>query len=333
MSKKMKYKYKDILVTAVITTFNRPNLFPRALRSVLAQTYKPLEIIVVEDGSESGINSWLKKEGIENVRYIRHDKNKGLAAARNTGLKFSKGEYIAYLDDDDEWKPERIEKQIFLLKKLSPEQCEKMGVIYCGSEIKFRDNSVTIHPRNKGNLKEAIIREGAKTLSSVSLFSREALEKVGGFDEGLPSSIDHDIWMTLASYEYFAYTLDEALVVSYSRYNHNTMMNDTITRIRGVRMYVDKWTPTYQKWFGEKNGIIYGRKYFARVIANLVADRIGRGNFLEAGQAICAIFKYCNEIKYNIFIILKAIGAFVARRFLPYKIFSLIKVIKRKFME
>ena len=101
------------LVTVVVTTYDRPTLVKRALQSVFAQTYSSLEIIVVEDGSSTDTESWLRAQD-STVKYICHQMNKGLAAARNTGLKHASGEYIAYLDDDDEWKPNRIEKQIEL---------------------------------------------------------------------------------------------------------------------------------------------------------------------------------------------------------------------------
>ncbi len=96
---------KTPLVTAVVTTYNRPQLVQRAIKSVLSQTYEPLEIILVEDGSDSGVGAWLQEERLEHIHYICHEENRGLAAARNTGLKLSHGTYIAYLDDDDEEPP------------------------------------------------------------------------------------------------------------------------------------------------------------------------------------------------------------------------------------
>ncbi|GAJ16728.1 unnamed protein product, partial [marine sediment metagenome] len=107
--------YNDIKVSVIITTYNRFNLAKRAINSVLLQTYKPLEIIVVEDGSNSGIDKWLENK---DVKYVRRFKNKGTSAARNTGIKLAAGNFIAFLDDDDVWKPERLEKQVKLLNSL-----------------------------------------------------------------------------------------------------------------------------------------------------------------------------------------------------------------------
>ncbi|MDR9432101.1 MAG: glycosyltransferase family 2 protein, partial [Natronomonas sp.] len=94
------------LVTAAVTTYDRYDSAKRAVESVLDQTYEEIELVVVEDGTGSGIGDWLDAEGID-ARYIRHDANRGLAAARNTAIAASRTDYIAFLDDDDEWKPRR----------------------------------------------------------------------------------------------------------------------------------------------------------------------------------------------------------------------------------
>jgi len=328
---------ENILVTAVVTTYNRPEPVRRAIQSVLAQTYKPLEIIVVEDGSDSGIGVWLEEEELRQVRYVRHKNNKGLAAARNTGLKGAHGEYIAYLDDDDKWKPERIDRQMKLLLQLTPEERSRLAVIYCGNEMRFLDKSrITVrHPKNEGNLREAVIREGITTLSSTSLFSKAALQRVGGFDETLPSSIDHDVWMALATCGYEARTLDEPLVIIYDRRTRKAMMNNTVERIRGVKMFVEKWKATYKEWFGEAEGVAYGSRYFARVVGELAVDKLIAGNLWEAGQAIRAVFKY-SETRYIFFVLLEHIkykALFEAQRFLPRSIIDLLKAIKKKYGE
>jgi glycosyltransferase involved in cell wall biosynthesis len=331
MPEEMSLSHEKILVTAVITTYNRPQLVRRAIRSVVAQTYEPLEIIVVEDGSESGVEAWLQDEGLNLVRYVRHGENKGLAASRNTGLKLASGEYVAYLDDDDEWKPEHIERQMQQLAQLPLEERDRLGVIYCGHEVHFAGRSrISIaHPRNEGILREAIMRQGAVTLGSTCLFSKAALQKVGGFDEMLPSSIDDDIWMALATHEYEAQILDEPLVVSYEHHFRRRMTSSAASRIQGVRRYVEKWEPTYQAWFGETAGTKYGQRYFARVVATLAAAKLVVGDLAEAWQAVRAIFIYSTQTGYNLLILLRSIAVFGAYRFLPDRIINLLKTIKR----
>lgn len=299
-----------MLVTAVITTYNRPQLGRRAIGSVLAQTYQPLEIVVVEDGSNTGLEAWLRAEALKQVRYIRHSENRGLPAGRNTGLRLARGDYIAYLDDDDEWKPERIEKQMQLLARLSLEEEGRLGVIHCGHEIHFTyDSRIVIdHPRNQGKLREAIICQGAKTVPSSCLFSKAALQEVGGFDERLVSSIDHDIWMALAASGYESRILDEPLVVSYVSRDDRRMTTDFSCRIRGVRQFVEKWQPIYQEWFGAADGTAYAQRYFVRVIAPLAAARLAAGDLPQAWKAVRAIFNYSCQTGYNSAILARQIA-------------------------
>ena len=298
-------------VSAIITTYNRFELCKRAIKSAHNQTYDNIEILVIEDGSRSGIEKWLSNKFPE-VRYHRHEKNKGLAAARNTGLELAQGEYIAYLDDDDVWKSERVTKQIKKLGSVQPATDGDIGVIYCGVERRTHDGSVvgTSSPDNKGRLDKAIKQEGASTLPSTFLFDRDALDSVGGFDETLPSSIDHDIWMSLAVNGYSAVTLDEPLVIDYQSDSVKQMTTDTITRIHGVEKYVDKWTPTYIEWFGEDAGVRYRDQYFVDVISRLARQKAGNYSILECVIACACIFHVTS--KYNI-----AISALFWNMFAP----------------
>ena len=314
-------------MTAIITTYSRPQLVQRAILSVLAQTYQPSEVIVVEDGSRSSTEDWLREPGMAHIRYIRHERNKGLAAARNTGLRLAGGEYVAYLDDDDEWKPERIERQIQYLEQLTPEERHQLGVIYCGQEVHFagRSRIAVAHPKNEGNLRKAIIRQGAVTLGSTCLFSKRALLEVGGFDEALASSIDDDIWMALAVNGYDAHVVDEPLVISHEHHFRCRMTSDVASRVQGVQQYVEKWTPTYRAWFGERAGTRYGQRYFARVIATLAAKKLVGGSFSQAWQATQAIFANSRQVVYNLCALSRSVAVFAGHRFLPDRAIDWIK--------
>lgn len=285
------------LVSVVVTTYERPQKVRRAIESARNQTYDPLKIVVVEDGSDSGVEQWMDEEGFDDVKYVCHDRNRGLAAARNTGIEGTSGEYVAFLDDDDEWKPRRIEAQVERLTEES--DLDNLGVVYCAVEIRTPEGDVTdyIEPRNEGPLAKAIQSEGALTLSSTFLFRREALETVGGFDERLPSSIDHDIWMSLAVNGYRAIAIEDPLVVYYDSPEAD-MMTDTTPRIYGVHQYVEKWRPTYREWFGPDEGDAYAERYFADVIGRLAATKVSSQSLFEAGQAVCTMFEYCTDRRY-----------------------------------
>ena len=307
------------LVTAVVTTYDRPKLVRRAVESVFDQTYAPLEFLVVEDGTDSGVAAWLRESGHDAVRYVRHANNQGLAGARNTALALATGDYVAYLDDDDAWKPERIERQVSLITSLSESELDRLGVVYCGLES--RQNSAVqsiLHPENDGDLAASIRDRGASTVQSACLFRRAALLDVGGYDEELPSSIDHDIWMSLAVAGYEVRALDEPLVVSFDDFA-DSMMTNTDQRIRGVRMYVEKWRPTYCEWFGPSVGDRYARRYFARVVGRLVATKFVTGQVDEAARAARAIATEADvtDYPYTVRICAMMLAETSVKRFLP----------------
>lgn len=314
------------LVTAVVTTYDRPELVKRAVESVLDQTYAPLEFLIVEDGTDSGVAAWLRETDHSPVRYVRHADNQGLAAARNTALALADGDYVAFLDDDDAWKPDRIARQVSLLKSLSPLERRRVAVVYCGVESR-QDGAVQsiLHPENDGNLAASIRDCGASTVQSACLFRRAALLNVGGYDEELPSSIDHDIWMSLAVAGYEVRALDEPLVVSFDDFA-DSMMTNTDQRIRGVRMYVAKWRLTYREWFGPSAGNRYARRYFARVVGRLAATKFVTGQVDEAARAAQAIATEANitDYPYAVSVCIAMLAETGAKRFLPPGIVRLL---------
>ena len=123
---------KNPTVSVIIPTYNRAHLVDRAIQSVLNQTYKDFELIIVDDGStdntEDIIKEFQKKD--ERIKYIRHEENRGGSAARNTGIKAAKGEYIAFLDSDDEWLPIKLGRQISEFTNKS-----KIALVYTGRII------------------------------------------------------------------------------------------------------------------------------------------------------------------------------------------------------
>lgn len=305
------------LVTAVVTTYDRFEEAMRAIESVLAQTYGPVEFILVEDGTDSGIEGWIVEQGYDSVRYVRHETNQGLSGARNTAIALASGDYVAFLDDDDSWKPERIERQVSLLRSLSDAEREALGVVYCAVEVR-EDGRVAsvIPPENQGNLREAIARDGPSTLQSTCLFSKRALLDVGGYDEALVSSVDHDIWLSLAVGGYSAETVPDPLVVSYETFA-DSMMTNTDERIEGVAQFVEKCRPTYVEWFGRDEADRRLQRYFARVIARLAATKLVSGNVCEARRATAALFERSDQTGYNVATLGVLTAEAAVKRFVP----------------
>jgi len=196
------------MVSVIITTFNRAHFLRRAIKSVLNQTYKDIEIIVVDDCSNDNTEKVVSEciRNNKNIKYIRHNKNKGLSAARNTGIKHSTGKYISFLDDDDELLPKKIQKQVEFLEKH-----KNIDAIYCGY-IRKSDNFEQVYiPKKITNfLKESLILP-LSVIHSL-LIKKECFSKIGLFDENLKYFEDWDLWIRLSAEVNLA-IINEPLVV------------------------------------------------------------------------------------------------------------------------
>jgi len=262
---------KSPLVSTIITTYNRPSLLPKAIKSAINQTYSNQEIIVVNDGGKK-ISKAIKNK-FPKVKFLRHSTNQGLSAARNLGVKKARGKYIAFLDDDDQWLPNKLEKQF----KLAQNKDSKYGVFYCAQKITKPSGKTYInHPRIKGKISTEIIKKGLGTISSTSLFTKSALKKIKGFDESLKSNIDHDVWMALAIQNYWADYVDLPLVIHTVK-DQPRMIGDYQPRIRAVNQYLKKWQSTINQWFGIKKGRAYSKNYYNYVIGWLAEEQFKAG--------------------------------------------------------
>jgi glycosyltransferase involved in cell wall biosynthesis len=184
-------------VSVIIPTRNRASYLGGAVRSVLAQSFDDLEIIVVDDCGDDNSERVVTSFRDPRIRYLRHDRQRGGAAARNTGIAHASGEYIAFLDDDDEWYPEKLARQMSVLGASPPE----IGGVYTGYFIVDRSSGQIrgqIVPNHRGDLSQALLAENCIGSTSSMLLRRSCLDKVGGFDERLPSFQDYDLWLRLA---------------------------------------------------------------------------------------------------------------------------------------
>ena len=187
------------MVTAVIITYKRPlDVLMRAINSVLDQTYPDIEVIVVNDAPEEKLLSEKIENAVlaidhKNIRYICHEKNKGACAARNTGLSAAHGEYIGFLDDDDEWLPEKVEKQVQVFSE-NPDA----ALVYCAFLMQQNNNWSGYNPDLAGkSAKERIILDNFIGSTSFPLLKTSLVRMVGGFDEELTRCQDYDMWIKL----------------------------------------------------------------------------------------------------------------------------------------
>lgn len=184
-------------VSVILPTFNGQRYIAEAIESALAQTLAPCEIIVVDDGSTDGTEKIVRSYG-SRVHYI-YQKNKGASGAYNTGIGSASGDYVAFLEHDDVWAPEKNENQVqffeedvslgmvfspvLLLEENTPSKRTVNNVDDGGGEVTFSD----FFARNRVlNCSTVMIR-------------KVVLEDIGGFREDLPLSFDYDLWLRIAA--------------------------------------------------------------------------------------------------------------------------------------
>ncbi len=181
-------------VSVIIPTFNRALKVARAVASVLYQRYTDYEIVVVDDGSDDNTLRSLKQFG-KKIKKIVHSENRGVSAARNTGIQNTDSPFIAFLDSDDYWLPGKLEMQMDFFSR------EPEAVICQTEEIWIRNgrfaNPAKKHQKPSGDLFNSSLKLCLISPSAV-MIKRVLLEKIGLFDESLPACEDYDLWLRIS---------------------------------------------------------------------------------------------------------------------------------------
>jgi len=182
-------------VSVVIPTFNRVKWLGRAIQSVLDQTFPVLEIIVIDDGSIDGTRDMGLDNFGERVKY-HYQENHGVSHARNTGIQKASGNWIAFLDSDDIWLPEKLQLQIAALEK-NPEYR------FCHTNEIWIRNGRRVNPMNKHDKSGGDIYRKCLALCVISpssaLVRGDVFDELGQFDESLPACEDYDFWLRYCS--------------------------------------------------------------------------------------------------------------------------------------
>lgn len=211
--------------TVVITCFNYGHFLEGCLGSVLEQTYKDFEIIVIDDGSTDNTPQVMDRfSALPNLRYVRQE-NAGQARAKNRGIESARGGFIAFLDADDRWCPEKLEKQMACFKR------NEVGVVYCRAKYLDGDNvefpyemtGPYLQPR-RGKVTEWLVFDNFVQFSS-SIVRKACFEKFGKFDETLKMGIDWDLWLRISTGYEFDY-MDERLF--FYRIGHSGQMSRNV---------------------------------------------------------------------------------------------------------
>src|SRR6266404_409937 len=202
-------------VSVIIPTYNSARFLIDAIDSVLAQTFKDFEVIVIDDGSTDETESLMQKYG-SGVRYIRQE-NRGVALTRNHGIDESRGKYVAFLDADDVWLPHKLDRQVSALYSRSDFRACYSAFSVAGDNL--RSIAVNRSDRRGSALEDLLLRGNVVATPSTVLCERSLLEVAGGFDPAMSQCADWDMWVRLAAFTEFLY-LDEALV-TYRQHDGN----------------------------------------------------------------------------------------------------------------
>lgn len=236
-------------ISAIITTHNRINLLPRAVKSVLEQTYRDFELVIVDDASSDGTMDLLKgykDKGV--IKNLRIAQSKGANNARNEGVKVSGGEYIAFLDDDDFWYPKKLERQLQEFEM-------NRDVVLVGAW--FRENG-QVHRLPRKIPLRAILSGNSIGGFSKFMFRKQDMQAVGGLDLALRNSQDWDLWIRMAERGIIS-IVQECLV------EYETVRTDRISSTKDVDQYYGNYLKVVKRnsskmgfWTKQRHACIVG---------------------------------------------------------------------------
>lgn len=269
------------LVSVIITTYNRNHdMLIRAIDSVQSQTYNHLEIVIVDDNGRGSpysleIATCMNSISERRINLIQHETNLGACAARNTGIINSHGDFIAFLDDDDEWLPLKIEMQVDAFR-----QNQKLGLVYCKNYTRFglKEPIEVSRKIYNGNCYKELLYANFIGSTSFVMTKRSVLSEVGLFNIGMKSAQDYELWLRIAKkYEVFCVPSPQVI---YNDHDGERITSSLQKKIEGLEMLnsiiwedIKKTprllsrrlivlSPFYQKRDGYWKGLMYSIKAF-----------------------------------------------------------------------
>ena len=219
---------KNDFISVVIPTYNRVTFLKDAIDSVLAQTFLDFELIVVDDGSTDETPKLLSSYN-NKVRVITQT-NQGPSAARNRGIETAKGEWIAFLDSDDVWKPDKLKKQVQFIT-------DNPDTKICQTEEVWIRSGKRVNPKKKHEMHSGWIYEKCLPLCIVSpssvMIHQDVFEKAGLFDETMLACEDYDLWLRVTPH-YPVFLVREQLIVKQG--GHDDQQSRTIESLDCLRI-------------------------------------------------------------------------------------------------
>ncbi len=287
-------------MTVLIPAYSAAKTIRRALNSVFAQHYPNLEIIVIDDGSQDATGDVVRSYGKPEIRLVSLSKNGGVCAALNEGLAVAKGDYIAFLDADDEWRPTKLAKQIDALERNSAASFATCGCIFLNQMGRpLREFGILPPAFDKTRVWRLLLAKSVVAEPCV-VARTSSIAQVGPFDTGLAVAGDQDMWIRLAMVGEVEF-IPEYLVLA-----HDTPNSLTKVYARSVADYV---LPMIQRHLAARETSfsrselrnIWGER-FTSIGRNLYAN----GNFFRGGTFILRAVVRGSRARENIWYLITA---------------------------
>jgi glycosyltransferase involved in cell wall biosynthesis len=228
-------------VSVILPTKNRSHYLAPAIKSVLSQTYKEFELLIIDAASTDETQQVVNGFNDSRIKYLRQEKDEGVSAARNLGISKSTGDFVAFLDDDDLWLPKKINTQLTVFREASP----AVGVVYCpsGYYIRMDENVIEFNGTSvRGNIFAKIVARNIIGNCSGVMVRRECFFEVGLFDVSLYASEDWDMWIRLA--KKYEFEPAKGFQYLYRLHAHRASSRvNTYKRLNAVRIILKKYLP------------------------------------------------------------------------------------------
>ncbi|MFC6864702.1 glycosyltransferase family 2 protein [Halomicroarcula sp. GCM10025817] len=274
------------LVSAVVPTYETDSdgTVARAVRSVAAQTYDPVELVVVDDCSPEPVADTVKDAdaaGLADVTVVRHDENHGANAARNTGIEAADGEFVAFLDADDEWRPQKIERQVARYRETD----ESVRAVYTGIEQvgPAGETTAVSTADREGDLRKRLLLGNVVGSFSVLFVAADALGATGPLDERFPSWQDWEFYVRLSANTEFA-AVAAPLVVRHNE-GEQISRNYRAKAETSAPLLVEKYGPVAAEY-----GRLFHRRFRGHLAHELGYAALANGEY-AAGRRhlLCAV--------------------------------------------
>ena len=260
---------KVSVVSVVIPNYNRTEKLLRAISSVTSQTVAVGEIIIVDDASEASVRLFLEKsvKNLQGVKLILNTINVGAAQSRNIGVAHASNEIIAFLDSDDVWREDKIEKQLTLL-----EDTPSIDMVYCAQDGLKLYRGVVFD-----NLIDGWIAPNPSTI----MFRKSVYSNLGGFDPELRACEDHDFWLRFSlSGHMVDYSSEE--LTSFTNDASNRLSHHYDLRITEAHRFLSKWRRTFITYKGKAYYKTYHQDYILRVVIPIFRKEVANLNLRKA---------------------------------------------------